>query len=439
MGKFRKHDPANTSEATFGQRLYQGLATGGLKELSNAYDNMQTGNYNASVAGNNAWSSLGLDPSLYSGNVRNMKKGLEMSSADLQSALVSQQMAERSAQLEYDLSKKMYDETQSFQAQVNQMKEAGLNPALMYGSSIQSSGGADAPSVSAGTASNTGSAIEGRQAGADALLGAGGLAVDAFKQAMSIPIMKQEARGMTIKNDLDESMANYYKRRIIAESQDAENRARSSAVKAFIDESTKDNEVEISGLDVVAKKYGIETQELENFNKRLQNKMTEIDAEHKEQMVNLTISLQAQEIVLKQAQTAKEWKTVKLIEEQIRETRASAGKLLAETKLLDEDLSHYTQNQFLAYVDGFSKYVTAISAKASVGVAASAKGLGANASFAYSLVEDGVETAVRTMQDQFGLEGVYTSLHLNDSRDPEEEKPSPTPMYPYQPTFGEKY
>lgn len=79
-----------------------------------------------------------------------VKNGLQISPADVQAAL-----------LEQNLALDTYNQTESFQAQVSQMKDAGLNPAMMYGQSNPSTGGASAPSVdNSGSASKATSGID---------------------------------------------------------------------------------------------------------------------------------------------------------------------------------------------------------------------------------------------------------------------------------------
>lgn len=79
-----------------------------------------------------------------------VKNGLQISPADVQASLLEQQLALDT-----------YNQTESFQAQVSQMKDAGLNPSLMYGGTSPSTGGASAPSVdNTGTASKATSGID---------------------------------------------------------------------------------------------------------------------------------------------------------------------------------------------------------------------------------------------------------------------------------------
>lgn len=364
--------------------------------------------------------SLGLDPSQFTGNVYAQRKGYELSGADLQKANIDWELSQRSANLEYDLSKKMFDETQSWQAQVEQMREAGINP--LFGiTGGNTTGGADAPNVAAPETSNIASAVQGAQVKSQAMLGVGQVAVDAFRQAMSVPMMAEQVRGMHLKNNLDESLQGYYFREQVAKTEKVEADSRQSTIDAVIADLTKGdkisqikNETSLSDLKVQAEKNHLDIQQFEKYALEFENKIKEIDAKYKEVLVQNSISIQAYQMALMDSEIAKNGAAVKEIMSEISKIKAETIKIGHECNLLQKEEDTYQDRFFMSAMNVFNGYVNAMSAKAHVGIMAGMKGVGANAGAEYERVGNAIGSALETIKMKFGGTGSYVSFSGDD-------------------------
>lgn len=402
------------------------LATGGISAGIRALNNANEQNAIATSAGNNAWTSFGLDPNMYSGSVRNQKKGLEMSTADLQAAALSQNMSERAALLEYDLSKQMYDETQSYQAQVAQMSEAGLNPALLYGSSVSSTGGADAPSVDTSGASNSGSAVSGSAQD----VAKGQLFLGAFREAMAIPAQYEQVRSMKLQNDLDESMAGYYQRQIIATTESQEAQAKSAVANAFVEQQTAEDkvkmfksQVEEQSYKTQASEFGVSESEWKSALVHTQAVMAEKDSEYQTRFLDYQLQIKASESAIKQAeQDNQPLLKKKLIadinnaKQQLKNMVADCAKTKQDTRnaeashhlLTEEVQDKMFQNDtamdrfFLDYMDCANDYIDSWTGMATI----------SGNSVGFQELKDGaIGSMLETIKVKFGDTGAYQSAH----------------------------
>lgn len=342
---------------------------------------------------NRDWRALGLDPTLYSGNLFAQRKGYQMSGADLQAALVNRENADHAAQLEFDLSKKMFDETQSWQAQVEQMRAAGINP-LFGVTGGSTTGGADAPAVSTGTTSNSGSAVS----AASQQLGAGQIAVDAFRQAMSIPMIKEQVRGMQIENDRQQAMEQYYRNQIIADTERKQSDAKLATANAIVADMTKDDKISQSSIDTQAKRLGLDGQKFDNLCKEYQSRIMSIDSDYKQKFVDLDLRMMRA-----------------TLEKNVQETKnlqQEAIKLAKECKILDKDIQYADEREFLAYMNVFNGYITAMSQRVSAG-ASLGMYLGPSASGylgkSVELIEGAFGSALESVRHRWGGKGFYVS------------------------------
>lgn len=178
------------------------------------------------------------------------------------------QNSKEMANYNYMLNKKMWDET-NYEAQVQKMKEAGLNPAMLYGMGGEggSLGGSNMDAGHGGTAANA----------AQTAMAERGLGMQSGMQDAQIKMMEAQARKLNADADKSQGVDTEAVRQTI-ENMQKSNELMSKQIDAINDE-TKNNEVRRAGWA------------LDNAMKEMQNALEEEKGSLNIDMLKIQIKL----------------------------------------------------------------------------------------------------------------------------------------------------
>lgn len=248
--------------------------------------------------------------------------GMAMTGAQKETMDYQGEWNNRLAEADYQRKQEFYEKYESYGAQVRQMQDAGLNPALMYGNgaSVSASGGVGSGSVSAPSAGSSeilgaliNLGLRSAQMKQEKDLREQQMAIDSEKNKSYQRYLDAMSRGQEISNEF----------RAAQESAKLENIAQNTAL---LQEKVKTEEVSRRLME-----SGISQNEADAALKLRQAVLLEIEANHKDEYLRLQNDYQA---LVNDLQRTTNPLVARHLSAQIREINAHADKLMEEAALV---------------------------------------------------------------------------------------------------------
>lgn len=325
---------------------------------------------------------------------KSVEKGFMMSPAEIMSGMFNNQLAYQ-----------QYMDTQSFQAQVDQMNEAGLNPALLYGENggVSSTGGAQAGSTSAGSFANPNGTTDRLMS----ILGAVGQMAQLGGQLNSQRLNNQSLA-------LDNAMKGYLLNNLPTQIRNENREYDDKHVIDVAEGNLKTENAYNVRMDTYLKAVNIEKTIWESESAKWLSKINEIEAGDRQELLDAQIALNHKLVEVYGAQIENmSWDNA-LKNQQIKESVERVKEIGKRCNILDKDSDYYDMQQFLACIGTATNFLD---------VTTEMVQLSGVPGFTREMYSNITGTVFQSINDKWGNTGMYAnkgpaSYPLMDSSDP---------------------